>query len=57
MTLSVDEGKFKALPVYENLRQDLPRMIASTLGGFIHKTPSLAEQDAEDSKVLSLLQQ
>jgi hypothetical protein len=57
MTLCVDEGKFKALPVHGNLRQDLPRMIASTLGGFIHKTPSLAEQDAEDSKVLSLLQQ
>ena len=32
-------------------------MIASTLGGFMHKTPSVAEQDAEDSKVLSLLQQ
>jgi hypothetical protein len=32
-------------------------VIASTLGGLIHKTPSLAEQDAEDSKVLSLLQQ
>jgi hypothetical protein len=57
MTLPVDEGKFKALPVHGNLRQDLPRMIASTLGGFIHKTPSLAEQDAEDSKMLSLLQQ
>lgn len=57
VTLSVDEGKFEALPVYGNLRQDLPRMIASTLGGLIHKTPPLAEQGAEDSKVLSLLQQ
>jgi hypothetical protein len=57
MTPSVDESKFKALPAYENLRQDLPRIITSTFGRFIHKTPSLAEQDAEDSKVLSLLQQ
>ena len=57
MSLPVEEDKFKASPVYENLRQDLPRTIESSIHGFVHTTPSLDEQDAEDSKVLSLLQQ
>lgn len=42
MTLSVDGGKFKALAVYENLQQDLPRVILSTLSDFTHKTQRMA---------------
>jgi hypothetical protein len=57
MSLPIEENKFKALPVYEYLRQDLPKMSFVTLGGFIDKKPSLDEQDAGDEKVLSLLQQ
>lgn len=42
MTLSVDGGKFKTLAVYENLQQDLPRVILSTLSDFTHKTQRMA---------------
>ena len=38
MTLSIDGGKFKALAVYGNLRQGLPRVILSTLSNIIHNT-------------------
>jgi hypothetical protein len=57
MCLTVEEDKFKALPVYEDLRQDLPRQVFATLGGFIDKGPTKDEQEAKDMRVLSLLQQ
>jgi hypothetical protein len=53
MTLSVDEGKFKGLSVYEILRQALHRVIVSTLGGFIHKTQRTARCSHSCSNMLN----